>query len=205
MYDAPTSDLLSHADGVVKFISTGLCHGSVLVHCQQGVSRSTTCVAFYLMRKVGMSLIDAMAMIGEKRRDARPIPRFMEQLSEYETKCRALGVITDKITKKRVMGTSGPPPRGRIGPVIPPCSHGNSKRQKIMGPSIGPAMPPGEVQELGTSSIKPALPPKAADRSLPDVGPALPPASDAATNGSKETEQNNVIGPMLPPGFIIKP
>lgn len=54
VYDAPTSapQLLEAADSVVKFISDGLHHGSVLVHCQHGVSRSTTCVLFYLIRCV---------------------------------------------------------------------------------------------------------------------------------------------------------
>ena len=50
LYDASTSDLLSRAEEIVKFISSGLHHGSVLVHCQRGVSRSVTAVMFYLIR-----------------------------------------------------------------------------------------------------------------------------------------------------------
>ena len=50
VYDASTSDLLSHADEIVNFINNGLHHGSVLVHCQRGVSRSATAVMMFLMR-----------------------------------------------------------------------------------------------------------------------------------------------------------
>jgi hypothetical protein len=56
--DASTSssDLLDKADEIVDFIASGLCHGSVLVHCQRGVSRSTTAVVLYLMRYVNLIL-----------------------------------------------------------------------------------------------------------------------------------------------------
>lgn len=50
VYDASTSDLLSHAEEIVNFINNGLHHGSVLVHCQRGVSRSATAVMMFLMR-----------------------------------------------------------------------------------------------------------------------------------------------------------
>lgn len=50
VYDASTSDLLSHADEIVDFIGNSLHHGSVLVHCQRGVSRSSTAVIMFLMR-----------------------------------------------------------------------------------------------------------------------------------------------------------
>lgn len=54
VYDASTSapQLESQAEEIASFISKGLFHGSVLVHCQHGVSRSTTCVVMYLMRCV---------------------------------------------------------------------------------------------------------------------------------------------------------
>ena len=52
IYDSSTSvsELESNANEIVNFISKGLYHGSVLVHCHQGISRSTTCVLLYLMR-----------------------------------------------------------------------------------------------------------------------------------------------------------
>jgi len=54
VYDASTSttELLAAADSIVAFIAKALHHGSCLVHCQRGVSRSTTAVLFYLMRYV---------------------------------------------------------------------------------------------------------------------------------------------------------
>lgn len=54
IYDASTSapQLESHITDIIQFLSNGLCHGSVLVHCHHGVSRSTTSVIFYLMRCV---------------------------------------------------------------------------------------------------------------------------------------------------------
>ena len=58
VYDASTSDLLSYADEIVQFISNGLHHGSVLVHCQRGASRSATSVIMFLMRCVSNILFE---------------------------------------------------------------------------------------------------------------------------------------------------
>lgn len=54
VYDAPMSvaDFLTAADSIVAFVAKALHHGSCLVHCKRGVSRSTTAVLFYLMRCV---------------------------------------------------------------------------------------------------------------------------------------------------------
>lgn len=54
VYDSSTSvpALLDAAEEICSFIATALCHGSVLVHCQRGVSRSVAALAFYLIRYV---------------------------------------------------------------------------------------------------------------------------------------------------------
>ena len=101
MYDTATSDLLSQADAIVGFISSGLHHGSVLVHCKEGVSRSTTCVIFFLMRKLGMTYADAFELCKRKRPVAQPIPSFVDQCQKYERKCRKLGVIQSGDSSKK--------------------------------------------------------------------------------------------------------
>jgi hypothetical protein len=52
VYDASTSAsaLLGCSDDIVDYIAKGLCHGSVLVHCNMGQSRSTTAAIFFLVR-----------------------------------------------------------------------------------------------------------------------------------------------------------
>ncbi|CAM1321057.1 DUSP3 (predicted) [Pycnogonum litorale] len=55
--------------------------GCVLVHCQQGVSRSTTLVLAYLMIKKNMSVQQAMKQV-RKHRDILPNDGFLKQLCD---------------------------------------------------------------------------------------------------------------------------
>ncbi|MCJ1367717.1 hypothetical protein MMC16_006851 [Acarospora aff. strigata] len=57
--------------------------GGVLVHCDQGISRSTTIVVAYLMRKHGAKREDVLAAVRAKRK-VRPSPNFMAQLEVWE-------------------------------------------------------------------------------------------------------------------------
>ncbi|KAI9745859.1 MAG: hypothetical protein M1818_000540 [Claussenomyces sp. TS43310] len=57
--------------------------GGVLVHCFKGISRSSTVVIAYLMRKHRAKLEDVLAAAREKRR-VRPNPNFMDQLRVWE-------------------------------------------------------------------------------------------------------------------------
>ena len=205
VYDAPTSDLLIHADEVVKFISSGLCHGNVLVHCQLGVSRSTTCVAFYLLRKAGMTLKDAMAILQEKRPEAQPIPKFMEQLIDYEVKCKLLGVIkvNDKVEPihKRRIGPSGPSREPQGPTMLHP--EGPWKRAKMVGPStvdsIESDTPSRGKHDSPTPTIGPALPPTVLVAQIPlDIGPSLPPPKTRTDDDSGRTGISNDTGSELP-------
>lgn len=189
VYDTATSDLLLQADAIVGFISSGLHHGSVLVHCKEGVSRSTTCVIFFLMRKLGMTYADAFELCKRKRPVAQPIPSFVDQCQKYEHKCRKLGVIQsgDSLEKKKrkIMGPS-------IGPAIGPP----------MGPSIGPELPSAAAQERSTDK------PNGADIDPPSTGDEEEKVCITREGGDgrddddrkRESKKAKIIGPALPPG-----
>ena len=86
--DSSHQDLLVHMRRACEFIETSLAHGGVLVHCVQGVSRSTTFVIAYLMRRDRRGLDEVLADVKLKRK-VRPSENFMTQLGlwgqmEYE-------------------------------------------------------------------------------------------------------------------------
>ncbi|KAJ7474938.1 dual specificity phosphatase, partial [Mycena latifolia] len=62
-----------------------LCRGKgVLVHCKQGVSRSSSIVLAYLIRNHVMSYDAALAFVKRKRSGAKPNPGFARALIEWE-------------------------------------------------------------------------------------------------------------------------
>ena len=55
----------------------------VLVHCNQGVSRSATCVCYWLMqREEGLTVERALERVRAAREVVHPNPGFMRQLRE---------------------------------------------------------------------------------------------------------------------------
>ena len=58
-------------------------HG-VLVHCQQGVSRSPTIVVAYLMKELKIDLKAAYSKVKSIRNKAKPKQNFLQQLIEFE-------------------------------------------------------------------------------------------------------------------------
>lgn len=128
MYDSATSDLLSHAPTVVSFISTALHHGSVLVHCQRGISRSTTAVLFYLMGGAGLTLQEGMDLCKRRRPEVDPIPAFVEQLKIYESRCKKMDMVRSS--------------ENSFGGVGSGDLKGKSKKRKAGEVSIGPARGP---------------------------------------------------------------
>jgi Dual specificity phosphatase, catalytic domain len=55
----------------------------VLIHCDQGISRSATIVVAYLMRKHRAKLEDVLAAVRAKRK-VKPSPNFVAQLEIWE-------------------------------------------------------------------------------------------------------------------------
>jgi hypothetical protein len=87
--DSSTQNLLIHMSDICDFIDKMLLPRQpsedlkesevVLVHCDRGVSRSSTIVIAYLMRKYKWSLGEALEIVKDKRK-IRPSSTFMKQL-----------------------------------------------------------------------------------------------------------------------------
>ena len=167
IYDSSTSDILSYADEMIDFISNGLHHGGVLVHCQKGVSRSATAVIMFLMRKANMTLHQAMILCKRRRQVVDPIPSFLTQLGTFEEQCRTGGYLTamdDDVhdVKKDVAKDDS---NGDGKRKVENIGGGHDKKRKVaIGPTTGPARGPAPT----TGPVRgPA----------PSIGPARGPAS----------------------------
>ncbi|KAH7319318.1 protein-tyrosine phosphatase-like protein [Rhexocercosporidium sp. MPI-PUGE-AT-0058] len=82
--DSMTQDLLLELADICDFIKQRLdssC-GSVLVHCDRGVSRSATAVIAYIMQTYQYNLATGLAFMGGKRR-IKPNENFKEQLEVW--------------------------------------------------------------------------------------------------------------------------
>ncbi|PFH53333.1 hypothetical protein AMATHDRAFT_73516 [Amanita thiersii Skay4041] len=83
--DQANADLRPHLEAVCTHIDRVLKSGrSVLVHCQQGVSRSAAVVIAYLIRNHGMTYDNAHAYLKRKRACIKPNAGFVRALQEWE-------------------------------------------------------------------------------------------------------------------------
>ncbi|KAF8073339.1 protein-tyrosine phosphatase-like protein [Lyophyllum atratum] len=87
--DTSTVDLKPHLEAACNYIDRALRSGrGVLVHCQQGISRSPAIVIAYLIRNHGMSYDNAVALLKRKRACVKPNSGFVAALREWETDWR---------------------------------------------------------------------------------------------------------------------
>ncbi|KAJ7617370.1 protein-tyrosine phosphatase-like protein [Roridomyces roridus] len=83
--DKESTDLRPHLEAACQYIERALRRGEgVLVHCQQGVSRSPSIVIAYLIRNHAMSYDAALSFVKRKRACAKPNPGFARALMEWE-------------------------------------------------------------------------------------------------------------------------
>ncbi|KAG6821552.1 hypothetical protein H0H93_000061 [Arthromyces matolae] len=84
--DVDYEDLLIHLPSACRFIEEALrSGGNVLVHCVQGISRSATVIAAYLMwRRRASNATEALQMVRAARDQIWPNPGFQEQLVLFE-------------------------------------------------------------------------------------------------------------------------
>ena len=87
VHDEPSANLSPWFEGISERIEKALSSNvSVFVHCQMGISRSSTLVMAYLMRYQSTTLHDAYRHTKEKRPKVEPNIGFWKQLLAYEKK-----------------------------------------------------------------------------------------------------------------------
>lgn len=119
--------------------------GRILVHCNKGVSRSSSMVIAYLMKRHSMPFDHALAFVVKRRPVANPNESFRRQLQDYE---RLLQRSAPKSERARAQ-------RGIVGPQLPVEANPHDS-----APSIGPQLPiPTSNDNNGQTTIGPRLPP----------------------------------------------
>jgi len=87
--DVITVDIRPYLEAACNYIDGSLRSGrNVLVHCQQGVSRSAAVVLAYLIRNRGMTYDSAHAYLRRKRACIKPNSAFIQALQEWEVASR---------------------------------------------------------------------------------------------------------------------
>ncbi|KAF8170724.1 protein-tyrosine phosphatase-like protein [Mycena galopus ATCC 62051] len=82
--DREFENLLIHLPTTSKWIDDALDEGGkVLVHCNEGASRSVTVVCAYVMQKLQMDSKAALEFVKAKRPNARPNSGFLKQLDAW--------------------------------------------------------------------------------------------------------------------------
>ncbi|KAG1863593.1 phosphotyrosine protein [Suillus subalutaceus] len=84
-YDLPFSELAAHLPSATAFIRSALHdpNARILVHCMEGVSRSTSVVCAFLISEYGWTPAQAIQYVKTRRRSAEPNFGFVQQLQEY--------------------------------------------------------------------------------------------------------------------------
>ncbi len=83
--DLPNFKILPHLNKAVSFIEEAHNKGvNILIHCQMGISRSTSCLIAYFVKSLGYKVMNALRFIKRKRKQVMPNYGFLEQLVQYE-------------------------------------------------------------------------------------------------------------------------
>ncbi|CAI5740125.1 unnamed protein product [Peronospora farinosa] len=124
IFDNKAEDISGVLEGCIAFMDQAKYYGRILVHCNKGVSRSSSMVVAYLMKLRSMSFEQALTFVVDRRSIANPNESFRLQLQEYG---RRLQRSVPKEKSARIV-------RGPVGPQLPPTEEDAA--------AIGPQLPP---------------------------------------------------------------
>ncbi|KAE8887890.1 hypothetical protein PF005_g8433 [Phytophthora fragariae] len=177
LFDNKAEDISGVLEGCIAFMDQAKYYGRILVHCNKGVSRSSSMVVAYLMKLRAMSFEQALAFVTERRPIANPNESFRRQLQEYG---RRLQRSAPKEKGARVA-------RGPAGPQLPP-----SAAKEEEGASIGPQLPPHlmKARKLEADTETSEVVETSKDEEKVVIGPSLPPGLKRQRVETKEEDEH---------------
>ena len=90
--DSPSFKIIPHLEKATSFINEAqINNGIILVHCQCGISRSTSCIIAYFIKYMGYTAMGALEFIKKKRAQVMPNFGFLQQLKKYEKSNMGVG------------------------------------------------------------------------------------------------------------------
>jgi len=115
--DSDQADISQYFEAAGQFIDEGLKEGNgVLVHCQQGISRSASVVIAYLMKYQGMKLSEAYTHLKKNRSQVKPKPNFLTQLVKYEKQLKAAAATRAKSGDTNAATAAGSDAKAKASP-----------------------------------------------------------------------------------------
>jgi hypothetical protein len=188
--DVNTENLLPHLPLAIEFLERVRVRadGAVLIHCNEGKSRSCTVAAAYLILTHGKTNEEALAMVRAARAQAAPNEAFLRALatltpagSAVDEAAGALGAPGGQRAPKRGLEHDGGAEAdgGERKRAIGPAAGPNAR--PATGPSIGPGSRPALGPSTGPEAARPAIGPAIG----PTIGPG-PSPKPAAELGAKQ-------------------
>ena len=199
VFDNIGSNLGPHLIPCISFIEQSRHHGSILVHCRQGVSRSSTICVAYLMKMRGMRFPEALAYVKAQRSAARPNAAFVSQLEDYDAQLEEAREKAAARGDGRRGGGAGGALAGGKRPFDAPSNGGagggggggggdKKARTAMRGPSLGPSAAVGPAAAVGRVAGVAgagAVGAAAVGAIGPSIGPSAgPPAAGGEGGGS---------------------
>ncbi|CDJ52939.1 dual specificity protein phosphatase, catalytic domain-containing protein, putative [Eimeria brunetti] len=143
IFDTQAETLQPHFESVWEFMETCRTRedGNLLVHCNQGVSRSVSFICSYLIKYEGMSSDEALAFVRRRNPLAQPNESFRSQLEAlYECVKKEWHFVYSE--PRRLPQAGWVPPFATSRKRVTSCSLPNGRPQRKAIRLIGPARPP---------------------------------------------------------------
>ena len=85
MLDDENEDVFKYFNDIYDYIDSCIeSKGKILIHCMAGLSRSTTCVLVYLIKKNKLTYKEGLEFIKKSRKNVCPNKGYEEQLIKWE-------------------------------------------------------------------------------------------------------------------------